>query len=158
MAFVTFLLVLASLAGGVLMAFLMNSTLSLASLLGLLAVAGIAARHAMVQINHYRHLETEKSEGVSSELVLHTAQERVTPVILSSLTTALALAPFIFSGNRPGLEIVQPMAIIIVGGLVTSTLLNLFVLPALYLRYGASREVDLELYPVPGDLPAVATD
>jgi Cu/Ag efflux pump CusA len=60
-------------------------------------------------------------------------------------------------GNKPGFEIVRPMAIIIMGGMLVSTLLNLFVLPALYLRYGASREVDLELLPV-ADLPAAATD
>jgi Putative silver efflux pump len=69
------------------------------------------------------------------------------------------LLPFVFLGNLPGFEIVRPMTIIIVGGLIISTLLNLFALPALYLRYGASREVDLDLLPVAGsDLPAVATD
>ena len=159
MAFATFQLVLAALAGGVLTAFLTNGTLSMASLFGLLAVVGIAARHALVQINHYQHLELENGLTMSSELVLRAAQERVVPTLLSALTTTLALLPFVFLGNTPGLEIVHPMAIIIVGGLVVSTLLNLFALPALYLRYGASREVDLDLLPVAGaDFPAVATD
>ena len=67
---------------------------------------------------------------------------------MTALTTSLALLPFVLSGNIPGHELVRPMAIIIIGGLVTSTWLNLFLLPALYLRYGAVREPDLELVPV----------
>jgi Cu/Ag efflux pump CusA len=159
MAFATFLLVLAALAGGVLTTFLTNSALSVASLFGLLTVLGIATRHAIVQINHYQHLEFEKGQSFGSDLILRGAQERVAPTVMTMLTTALALLPFIFLGNRPGLEFVHPMAIIIAGGLIISTLLNLFALPALYLRYGASREVDLGIQLAPGaDLPAVATD
>jgi Cu/Ag efflux pump CusA len=159
MAFATFLVLLAALAGGVLTAFLTNGTLSVASLFGLLAVLGIATRNAIALINHYQHLETEKGQRFGSELILRGSQERVAPTVMTTLTTALALLPFVFLGNVAGLEVVRPMAIIIAGGMVISTLLNLFVLPALYLRYGASREVDLELLPVAGaDLPAVATD
>jgi Cu/Ag efflux pump CusA len=76
---------------------------------------------------------------------------------MTVLTTSLVLLPFVLLGNAPGLEIVHPMAIIVVGGLIVSTLLNLVALPALYLRYGASREVDLGLQPA-ADLPAVAAD
>ena len=159
MAFVTFLILLAALSGGVLTAFLTNGTLSMASLFGLLAVLGIAARNAIAQIKHYQYLETEKGQSFGSELILRGSRERVAPAVITTLTTALALLPLVFLGNRPGFEIVSPMAIIITGGLLFSTLLNLFALPALYLRYGASREVDLELLPVSGaDLPAVATD
>ena len=159
MAFSTFLLVLATLAGGVLIAFLMNGTLSMASLFGLLAVLGIAVRNAIALINHYQHLELEKGERFGSELVLRGSADRVAPTVMTTLTTALALLPFVFLGNLAGFEIVRPMAIIIIGGLIISTLLNLFALPALYLRYGASREVDLGLLTAPGaDLPAVATD
>jgi len=159
MAFATFLLLLAALAGGVLTAFLTNGTLSVASLFGLLAVLGIATRNAIALINHYQHLEMEKGQRFGSELILRGSQERVAPTLMTTLTTALALLPFVFLGDIAGLEVVRPMAIIIVGGLTISTLLNLFALPALYLRYGASREVDLELLPVAGaDLPAVAAD
>ena len=159
LAFATFLLLLAALAGGMLTAFLTNGTLSVASLFGLLAVLGIATRNAIALINHYQHLETEKGQRFGSELILRGSQERVAPTVMTTLTTALALLPFVFLGNVAGLEVVRPMAIIIAGGMVISTLLNLFALPALYLRYGASREVDLELLPVAGaDLPAVATD
>ena len=153
------LLLLATLAGSVLVAVLVNGALSVASLFGLLAVLGIATRNAIALINHYQHLEIEKGESFGSELVLRGAADRVAPTVMTTLTTALVLLPFVFLGNLPGFEIVRPMTIIIVGGLIISTLLNLFALPALYLRYGASREVDLDLLPVAGsDLPVVATD
>jgi Cu/Ag efflux pump CusA len=159
MAFATFLILLAALAGGVLTAFLTNGMLSAASLFGLLSVLGISARNAIALINHCQNLETEKGGNFGSELVIHGSRDRVAPTVMTTLTTALALLPFVFLGNSAGLEIVRPMAIIIIGGLITSALLNLFALPALYLRYGASREVDLELLPVPeADLPAAATD
>ncbi|HJR81778.1 MAG TPA: efflux RND transporter permease subunit [Anaerolineales bacterium] len=159
LAFATFLLLLAALAGGVLTAWLTNGTLSVASLFGLLAVLGIATRNAITMISHYQHLETEKGETFGPELILRGSANRIASTVMTTLTTALVLLPFVFLGNIAGLEIVRPMAIIIIGGLVISTLLNLFVLPALYLRYGASREVDLELLAVPGsDLRVVATD
>lgn len=157
MALATFLLLLASLAGGVLVAFLVNSTLSVASLIGLLAVLGIATRNAIALINHYQHLEVEKGGSFGSELIMRGSSERVAATVMTTFTTVLVLLPFLFLGNLAGFEIVRSMAIIIIGGLVISTSLNLFALPALYLRYGASREVDLELLPVT-DLPAVATD
>ena len=140
-------------------AFLTNGTLSVAALFGLLTVVGIAARNAIALINHYQHLELEKGEKFGSDLVLRGSQEKAAPIVMTTLTTALVLLPFVLLGNIPGLEIVRPMAIIIIGGVFISTLLNLFVLPAFYLRYGSSREIDLELLPVPGaDLPVVATD
>lgn len=155
----TVLVLAATLAGSVLVAFLVNGTLSVASLFGLLAVLGLAARNAIALINHYQHLEIEKGESFGSELVLRGSADRVAPTVMTTLATSLALLPFVFLGNLAGFEIVRPMAIIIIGGLVISTLLNLFVVPALYLRYGATREVDLDVMPVAGaDLPAVATD
>ncbi len=159
LAFATLLLMLAAIAGGVLAAFLTNGTLSIASLFGLLAVAGIAARNAIALITHYQHLEMEKGMSVGSELVLRGSQERVAPTVMTALATTLALLPFLLLGNLAGFEIIRPMAVIIIGGLVTSTVLNLFALPALYTRYGASRETDLELLPISGtDVSAVATD
>lgn len=157
MAFATLLVLLASLAGGVLVAFLINGTLSTASLFGLLAVLGIAARNAVALINHYQHLEMEKGVIFGSELILRGSGEKVAATVMTTFTTALVLLPFLFLGNLAGFEIVRSMAIIIIGGLVISTLLNLFALPALYLRYGASREADLGLMPA-ADLPAMATD
>jgi Cu/Ag efflux pump CusA len=159
MAFMTFLFILAALAGGLLTAFLTNGTLSVASLFALLAVLGIAARNAIALINHLQYLELEKGQRFGPELIVRGSAERVAPTIMTTLTTALVLLPFVVLGNLPGFEIVRPMAVIIIGGLFISTLLSLFVLPALYLRYGASREVDLELLSVSGaESPAAASD
>jgi Cu/Ag efflux pump CusA len=159
MAFMTFLFILAALAGGLLTAFLTNGTLSMASLFALLAVLGIAARNALALINHLQYLELEKGQRFGPELIVRGSGERAAPTIMTALTTAMVLLPFVVLGNLPGFEIVRPMAVILIGGLFVSTLLSLFVLPALYLRYGASREVDLDVMPVRGtDLPAVPAD
>ena len=123
----------------------------------LLAVLGIAARNAILLIRHYQDRETMQGETFDSALVLRGSQVRVASTVLTALTTILALLPFVFLGNAAGMEIVRPMAVIMIGGLVVATVLNLFALPALYLRYGSTREVDLGLRPV-ADLPAAATD
>jgi len=92
----------------------------------------------------------ERIDGATfgPELVLRGASERLAPILMTVLTTGLAMLPIVFLGDIPGLEIIRPMAIVVLGGLVTTTLLDLFVLPALYLRYGASREQELDLLPV----------
>jgi Cu/Ag efflux pump CusA len=157
MAFVNLLILPAALAGGVIAAILTNGTLSVASLFGLLAVLGIAARNSVMLITHYQNLELEDGEAFGPELVLRGSRERAVPTLMTALTTGLALLPFVIFGNIPGQEIVSPMAIIILGGLVTSTWLNLFAMPALYLRFGASREPELGLHPA-AEAPAAATD
>lgn len=157
MAVATLLLLLAALAGGVLVAFLINGMLSVASLFGLLAVLGLAARNAVVLINHYQYRETVSGERFAPELVMRGSQDGLASTLMTALTTSLTLLPFVLLGDVPGFEIVRPMAIIIIGGMLISTLLNLFILPALYLRYGATRETDLGLQPV-ADLPAVTTN
>jgi CzcA family heavy metal efflux pump len=139
-----------ALAGGVLAAFLGGgSLLSLGLLAGLVTILGIALRNATMLINHYQHLEEHEGETFGPKLILRGAQERLSPILMTTLATGLALLPFVLFGDIPGHEIVRPMAIVILGGLVTSTLLNLFIVPALYLRFGASRELDLGLLPVP---------
>jgi Cu/Ag efflux pump CusA len=150
LAAVVFLTLPAALAGGVLVAFLgRDGPLSLGLLAGLLMVLGIALRNSTMLIGHFQHLEEQEGETFGPELVLRGAQERLSPILTTALATGLALLPFVLFGNIPGHEIVRPMAIVVWGGLVTSTLLNLFILPALYLRFGASREPDLGLVPVP---------
>jgi Cu/Ag efflux pump CusA len=110
-------------------------------------------------IQHYQYLEMERGVRFGSELVLRGSRDRIGPIVMTTLTTALVLLPFVFLGDLPGLEIVRPMSIVIMGGLAISTMLNLFVLPALYLRYGSTREVDLDLLTIPAaDLQVVATD
>jgi len=121
-----------ALVGGVLAAFLTGGVLSLGSLVGFVTVIGIAARNGIMMVSHYRHLETEEGEVFSRDLILRGAQERLAPILMTALTTALALLPIALGGNKPGHEIEHPMAIIIIGGLVTSTAMNLFLMPVLY--------------------------
>jgi len=81
--------------------------------------------------------------------VLRGAQERLSPILMTTLATGLALMPLVLTGNVPGHEIEHPLAVVVVGGLVTSTLLNLFVLPSLYLRFARSAEAATDMVPAP---------
>jgi Cu/Ag efflux pump CusA len=128
-----------ALVGGVLAAYLAGGVLSLGSLVGFFTVLGIAARNGILMVNHFQHLERAEGVAFGRELVLRGARERLAPILMTSLAAALALVPLAVAGNLPGHEIEHPMAIVIIGGLVTSTLLNLFVTPSLYLRFGGSR-------------------
>lgn len=142
LAILVFLTLPSALVGGVLAAYFSSGIISLGSLVGFLTVFGIAARNGIMMINHFQHLERYEGETFGPELVLRGAQERLVPILMTALSTGLALLPLVVAGNIPGHEIELPMAIVILGGLVTSTLLNLFILPPLYLRFGARAEVD----------------
>ncbi len=122
-----------ALVGGVVAAFLTGGVLSLGSLVGFVTVLGIAARNGIMLVSHYRHLEEEEGVPFGPELVLRGSLERLAPILMTAAVTALALVPVVVSGVRPGQEIEHPMAVVIVGGLVSSTALNLFLMPALYL-------------------------
>ena len=89
-------------------------------------------------ISHIQHLEQHEGETFGAELVLRGARERLGPILMTALATGLALLPLVIAGPIAGTEIVHPMAVVILGGLVTSTLLTLFIVPALYLRFGTS--------------------
>jgi Cu/Ag efflux pump CusA len=128
-----------SLVGGLLAAYAVGGTLSLGSLIGFFAVFGIASRNGILLINHCQHLERHEGEPFGPGLVVRAAKERLSPILMTALATGLALIPLIARGTIPGHEIEHPMAVVIVGGLITSTLLNLFIVPALYLRFGAFR-------------------
>jgi len=125
-----------ALVGGVLAAALTGGVLSLGSLVGFLTILGIATRNGIMMISHFQHLEAEEGEPFGPGLVLRGARERLSPIMMTALTTGLALVPLAIAGNLPGHEIEHPMAIVILGGLVTSTVLNLLVVPSLYLRFG----------------------
>ena len=103
------------------------------ALVGFFAVLGIAARNGILMISHLQHLERHERVPFSLELVLQGASERLAPILMTALATGLALVPLVIAGVKPGQEIEHPLAVVILGGLVTSTLLNLFVLPVLYL-------------------------
>ena len=128
-----------ALAGGILANTATDRMISLGSLVGLLTVLGIAARNGILMINHFQHLERHEGERFGPGLVLRGARERLSPILMTSLATGLALVPLVAAGTIPGNEIEHPMAVVILGGLVTSTLLNLFVVPSLYLRFGGPR-------------------
>mgnify|MGYP000425997086 FL=1 len=130
-----------ALIGGVFAAWLGGGVLSLGSLVGFVTVLGIAARNGILLVSHYRHLEQEERQTFGPALVLRGAEERLVPILMTAAAAAFALLPLVLKGDVPGNEIERPMALVILGGLVTSTLLNLFLLPALYARFGKSRSV-----------------
>lgn len=125
-----------ALIGGVAGVLLTGGVLSLGSLVGFVTVLGIAARNGIMLVSHYRHLEEVEGVPFSRELVLRGAIERLSPILMTALATGLALVPIIMGGIKPGQEIEYPLAVVILGGLVTSTLLNVFLLPPLYARFG----------------------
>ena len=144
-----FLSLPSALAGGVLAIYAWNGTVSLGSLVGFLAVLGIAARNGILLLDHYRHLQQKEGEPFGTNLILRGARERLSPILMTALSTALAVLPLAITGDIPGYEIEHPMAVVILGGIVTSTLLNLFLIPALYFRLGRAPESrpDLMLEP-----------
>ncbi|MGE5345097.1 MAG: efflux RND transporter permease subunit [Acidithiobacillales bacterium] len=128
-----------ALIGGVGAALLFRVTLSLGALVGFVTLFGITARNAIMLISHYRHLEEREGIPFGEELVLQGSLDRLTPILMTALVTGLALLPLALSGSRAGQEIEHPMAVVIVGGLFSSTLLNLLLMPSFYLRWGRGR-------------------
>ncbi len=140
LAILTYVTLPWALVGGLLAAYFAgNGIISLGSLVGLLTILGIATRNGIMMISHFQHLEEEEGMTFGPELVIRGARERIAPIMMTALATGLALVPIAIAGNIPGNEIENPMAIVILGGLVTSTVLNLLVLPTLYLRFGKSK-------------------
>ena len=142
---IAFLVLPASIAGGVLAALVGGGVISLGSIVGFLAVLGIAARNGVLLIHHYQHLEGQEGVPFGLDLVLRGARERLSPILTSSAAIIAALLPIVVFGQIPGLEIVRPTAIVILGGLVASTLFTLFVMPALYLLIGSGGEPQTDL-------------
>ena len=145
LASMVFLTLPFALVGGILAAFLGGGVISLGSLVGFLTVLGIAARNGIMMISHFQHLERFEGEVFGLNLVLRGARERLSPILMTTGATALAIVPLVIYGDLPGHEIEFPMAIVILGGLVTSTLLNLLIVPALYLRFGGGSVKRIEI-------------
>jgi Cu/Ag efflux pump CusA len=138
-----------ALCGGVLVAFLVQGgVFTLGFLAGLLALLGIAVRNNVLLIAHYRHLEQTEGLTFSRELALRGAKERLVPTLMTAAAIALALLPFALTGSVAGLEVGQPMALVVLGGLVTTTLVNVWLMPALFLRFGVEPEPEMGLAPV----------
>ena len=140
LATAAFLTLPMALVGGLLAVLATGGVLSLGALIGFVLVLGIAARNLVTLVSHLQHLEREEGEAFGPALVLRGALERLSPILFTAVATALVLVPLLVLGNVPGQEILQPMAVAVLGGLVTATLLNLFVAPALYLRFGSDAE------------------
>jgi len=136
LAVLSFFTLPSALVGGVVAAYIGGGVLSLGSLVGFLTVFGIGARNGIMLISHFQHLEDEEGETFGPGLILRGAKERLSPILMTALATALAIVPLVYAGSIPGNEIEHPMAVVILGGIVTSTLLNLFIVPSLYLRFG----------------------
>lgn len=132
-----------ALVGGLIAALLGGDPTSLGSLLGLLAVFAIAARNGITLIRHYRNLEKQDGGSMTPELVLRGTRDRLGPILMTTIVTAVAFLPFLLLGAVAGLEILHPMGIVVLGGLVSTTLVSLFVVPALYLAFGGHVEPDV---------------
>jgi CzcA family heavy metal efflux pump len=125
-----------SIVGGIFGIWLGGGVISIGALVGLFTVFGLAQGNGILLINHCERLEREEGETFGPAMVIRGARERLAPILMTTLATGLALVPLLFYGDQPGREIEHPLAVVIIAGLVTSTLLTLFVVPSLYLRFG----------------------
>ncbi len=121
--------------GGVLALLLTGQTLSVASLVGFVSLGGIAVRNGILLVTHYFHLMKEEGEGFTPEMVLRGSLERLSPVLMTALTAGIGLVPLVVGGKKPGLEILYPVATVILGGLMTSTFCEFLIHPGLFWRF-----------------------
>ena len=155
LAVLAFVTLPSALVGGVLVAYVGGGVISLGSLVGFFTVLGIVARNGIMMISHFQHLEREEGEAFGPSLVIRGAKERLAPILMTALAAGLAIVPLIIAGDVAGQEIEYPMAFVILGGLITATLLNLFLLPVLYLKFGKSRKEKATAQTIPASpLPA----
>ncbi len=125
-----------------------NQAVSVATLVGLISLAGIASRNAILLIDHYLHLMRIEKEPFGMAMIIRAGQERMVPVVMTALTSGIALVPLALAADQPGREILYPVATVIIGGLISSTLLDFLVRPALFWSFGAreaERIVDLPM-------------
>jgi len=125
-----------ALTGAVVAMWLTNTPLSVASVVGFITLTGIAARNGILKISHYLNLCRHENEIFSTALVLRGAQERLAPVLMTSMVTAFALVPLLLAADQPGKEILHPVAVVIFAGLLSSTLLDTLLTPLLYWLFG----------------------
>ena len=124
-----------SLVGGILYTGMTLNNISIATLVGFIAVGGIAARNNIMLISHYLHLMKHEGESFTKKMVIRGTEERLVPILMTAVSAGLALVPLVIAADEPGKEILNPVAIVIVGGLISSTLLGLAVTPALFYAF-----------------------
>ena len=124
-----------SLIGGVFYTHLTLNNISIATLVGFIAVAGIAARNNIMMISHYLHLMRMEGESFTQSMIERGTQERIVPILMTALSAGLALIPLVLAGHESGKEILHPVAIVIIGGLISSTLIGLVLTPALFYAF-----------------------
>ncbi len=124
-----------SLVGGILYTGMTLNNISIATLVGFIAVGGIAARNNIMLISHYLHLMKHEGEKFTADMVVRGTEERLVPILMTAVSAGLALVPLVIAADEPGKEILNPVAIVIVGGLISSTLLGLLVTPALFYAF-----------------------
>lgn len=123
--------------GGIILLFFIDRSITVASLVGFVTLCGVASRNAIMMISHYLRLLTDENETFSKEMIIRGSQERLVPVMMTALVASLALLPLVFARSEPGSEVLHPVAVVIVGGLISSTLLDIIVTPVLFYRFGA---------------------